>query len=92
MSRCASCRGPAGRHVGDESGQRRDLRGAGVDGHSREAFRARDRGEQAVFRDGFEEVIHRVYRERVEGVRVSVEKLDVYPKVESVGVIIERRR
>jgi len=29
---------------------------------------------------------------RVEGVRVSVEKLDVYPEVESVGVIIERRR
>ena len=29
---------------------------------------------------------------RVEGVRVSVEKLDVYPEIESVGVIIERRR
>ena len=29
---------------------------------------------------------------RVAGVRVSVEKLDVYPEVESVGVIIERRR
>jgi hypothetical protein len=25
-------------------------------------------------------------------VRVSVEKLDVYPEVESVGAIIERRR
>ncbi len=29
---------------------------------------------------------------RVDGVRVSVEKLDVYPEMESVGVIIERRR
>ncbi len=29
---------------------------------------------------------------RVEGVRVSVEKLDVYAEVESVGVIVERRR
>jgi dihydroneopterin aldolase len=29
---------------------------------------------------------------RVAGVRVSVEKLDVYPEVESVGVIVERRR
>ncbi len=29
---------------------------------------------------------------RVEGVRVSVEKLDVYPEMESVGVIVERRR
>lgn len=29
---------------------------------------------------------------RVEKVRVSVEKLDVYPEMESVGVIIERRR
>ena len=29
---------------------------------------------------------------RVAGVRVSVEKLDVYPEVESVGAIIERRR
>jgi 7,8-dihydroneopterin aldolase/epimerase/oxygenase len=29
---------------------------------------------------------------RVAGVRVSVEKLDVYPEMESVGVVIERRR
>jgi dihydroneopterin aldolase len=29
---------------------------------------------------------------RVESVRVSVEKLDVYPQAESVGVSIERRR
>ena len=29
---------------------------------------------------------------RVRGVRVSVEKLDIYPEADSVGVLIERRR
>jgi len=40
-----------------------------------------------------EEVAHLCLADpRVAGARISVEKLDVYPDAESVGVVIERRR
>ncbi len=50
-----------GRHFGDQRGERGDVGAAGLRGRSGEAFCARDGGEEPVFVDGLEQVIHRVH-------------------------------
>ena len=59
-----------GRHVGDQRGESGDVCAAGLRRRSGEAFCARDGGEEPVFFDGLEQVIHRVHRERLEGVGI----------------------